>query len=92
MSQAGPTPGETQESSGPIDKVWKDIEVGEEEEGASFCRAQQTERGAHLSSGSRVTLLHTRPREAHLNAVTAASNTGLQPQEKTLMDPAGCLI
>lgn len=43
----------------------------------------QKEGGAHLSSSSRVTLLHTRPGEAHLNATTAASNARLHPQERT---------
>lgn len=80
-------PDETQESSGPINKVWKDNRG--ERRGALFLsvhicmHVSQTKRGTHLSSGSCVTLLHTRPREAHLKSAPAASHTRLHSQEET---------
>ena len=79
-------PGETQESSGPINKVWKDIQAKRRGQDFSLSLSEhmsQMERDAHLSSSSRETLLHTRPREAHLKTTTAASNSRLHSQERT---------
>lgn len=83
-------PDETQESSGPINKVWKDNRGrGGVQNFALFLsvhicmHVSQTKRGTHLSSGSCVTLLHTRPREAHLKSAPAASHTRLHSQEET---------
>lgn len=58
----GAHPDETRGRSGPINKVWKDIR---REVCVSVCVSQ---RGAHLSSSSRVTLLHTGGKEELLTS------------------------
>ncbi len=92
MSQAGPTPAKHRKVPVPSTRCGRIFGREEGKETPLFLSPKhicmhvwvsQRERGAHLSSSSRVTLLHTRPIEAHLNTATAASNTRLHSQEET---------
>ena len=94
MSQAGPTPAKHRKVPVPSTRCGRIFRRKEGREDSSLLSPDAhvyalcvcvcvCQRGAHLLSGIRVTLLHTGSTDSHLNATAAASNTRLHPQEET---------